>query len=201
MRRKRERTMSSIIGHITVEPPHAPPYVLEDVARVRRVRLWSGLGIDWIATPTAWIAPIWIVAFGLAVSFIASVGSGLGQRTVIGVVYGVLAAANIVVHQLGGALVGRLAGAPMRSVTFTATLAYNEYDESRDYPGRVHLMRGLGEPAANLALGVAMLVLYLVGLDSHFVLFLAILNLAFAVIAMTPLPTMHGGVVLKYLRG
>jgi hypothetical protein len=31
----------------------------------------------------------------------------------------------------------------MRQVTFTATLAYNAYDESRDYPSRVHIIRGL----------------------------------------------------------
>jgi Zn-dependent protease len=45
-----------------------------------------------------------------------------------------------------------------------------------------------------------MLILYVAGLDSHFVLFLAVLNLAFFAIAMAPLPTMHGGVVLKHVK-
>ena len=192
--------MSWITDHITAQPPHTPPYVLENMTNVRPLRLGSVLGIDWMASRTAWIAPLWIAAFGVAVSFIAQVGSGPGQRLIIGLIYGVLAAASIVIHQLGGALAGKLVGAPMRSVTFTATLAYNGYDESRDYPRAIHIVRGLGEPAANLLLGALMLVLYIAGFDSHFALFLAILNLAFFAIALTPLPTMHGGVILKHLK-
>jgi hypothetical protein len=78
------------------------------------------------------------------------------------------------------------------------TLPYNIYEESPEVSRGVHVLRGLGEPAVNLTLGAAMLVLYLAWLDSHFVFFLAVLNLAFSVIAMTPLPTMHGGVVLSH---
>jgi len=192
--------MSWISNHITAQPPHTPPYVLENMTTVRPLRLGSVLGIDWMASRTAWIAPLWIAAFGIAVSLIAQVGSGTGQRLIIGLVYGVLAAASIIIHQLGGALAGKLVGAPMRSVTFTATLPYNGYDESREYPRAVHIVRSLGEPVANLFLGAAMLALYFVGFDSHFVLFLAVLNLAFFAIALAPLPTMHGGVILKHLK-
>ncbi len=192
--------MSWITDHITAQPPHTPPYVLENTTNVRPLRLCSVLGIDWMASRAAWIAPLWIAAFGVAVSLIAQVGSGLGQRLIIGLVYGLLAAASIVIHQLGGALAGKLVGAPMRSVTFTATLAYNGYDESTDYSRAIHIVRGLGEPAANLLLGAIMLVLYSAGFDSHFVLFLAVLNLAFFAIALAPLPTMHGGVILKHLK-
>jgi hypothetical protein len=153
--------MSWITNHVTFQPPHAPPYVLENMTNVRPLRLGSVLGIDWMASPTAWVAPLWIAAFGVAVSFIAQVGSGPGQRLIIGLAYGVLTAASILIHQLGGALAGKLVGAPMRSVTFTATLAYNGYDESRDYPSSVHIVRSLGEPAANLFLGAVLLVLYI----------------------------------------
>jgi len=192
--------MSWVRNHIIVEPPHSPPYVLENMAKVRPLRLVSVLGIDWMASPTACVAPVWIAAFGVAISFVFQVGSGAGERLLIGLVYGVLIGASVLVHQLGGAIAGKLVAAPMRSVIFTATLPYNVYDESREYPSRVHVIRSLGEPAANLLLGAAMLVLYVAGLDNHFVLFLAILNLAFFGIAMAPLPTMHGGVVLKHLK-
>jgi Zn-dependent protease len=94
----------------------------------------------------------------------------------------------------------KMVGAPMRSVIFTATLPYNEVRRVAGISSRVHVIRGLGEPAANLLLGAVMLILYVAGLDSHFVFFLAVLNLAFFVIAMTPLPTMHGGVVLNHLK-
>lgn len=153
-----------------------------------------------MATSAAAAAPVWIAAVGIVISFAAQVGSSTGERVVIGLAYGMLMAASIMIHQLGGAVRGALVGGPMRSVIFTATLPYNVYDESREYPSSVHIVRGLSEPAANLLLGAVMLILFVAGLDSHFVLFLAVLNLAFFAIAMTPLPTMHGGVVLKHLR-
>jgi hypothetical protein len=156
-------------------------------------------GIEWMATPTAWISLVWITAVGIVLAVTTESGS-TGQRIVAGLAYAVLIEASILWHQLGGAFAGKLVGAPMRRVTLTATLAYNEYDESREYPSRVHLIRGLSEPLANLILGAVMLVVYVSGYHSHVVLFLAALNLAFFVIAMAPLPTMHGGVVLKHLR-
>lgn len=182
------------------EPPHSPPYVIENMAHMRPHRLVSVFGINWMATPTALAAPVWIAAVGVIISFIAEVGSSVGERLLAGLAYGLLIGASIIIHQLGGAIAGKVVGAPMRSVIFTASLPYNEYDESREFPSRVHLIRGLGEPAANLLLGAVMLILYVAGLDGHFVLFLAILNLAFFAIAMAPLPTMHGGVVLRHLK-
>jgi hypothetical protein len=181
------------------EPPHAPPYVIENTTRTPPHRLGSLFGIEWFATPTAWISLVWMAAVGIVIGVTTESG-GAGQRVVMGLVYAVLIAASILWHQLGGAIAGKLIGAPMRCVTFTATLAYNAYDESREYPSRVHLIRGLAEPVANLILGAVALVAYWAGAHSHAVLFLAVLNLAFFVIAMAPLPTMHGGVVLKHLK-
>jgi hypothetical protein len=163
-------------------------------------RLLRAFGLDWMATPSAWIAPVWMLAAGVVVGLIVERHAAAGTRLLLGLAYGALILASILVHYFGGAVAGRLVGAPMRQVVFTATLAYNVYDESREYPSRVHLIRGLGEPAANFLLGAVMLDLYLAGSHSHVVVFLAVLNLAFFVIAMAPFPTMHGGVVLKNLR-
>lgn len=192
--------MSWFKHRILNEPPHSPPYVIENMADMRPHRLVSVFGINWVVTSAAAAAPLWIAAVGVVISFVTQVGSSAGERLLIGLVYGLLIAASIIIHQLGGAIAGKLVGAPMRSVIFTATLPYNVYDESREFPSSVHVIRGLGEPAANLLLGAIMLTLYVAGLDSHFVLFLAVLNLAFFAIAMSPLPTMHGGVVLKQLK-
>lgn len=192
--------MTWLADRILSEPPHAPPYLLESMPDTHPHHMARFLGIEWMATLTAAVAPFWIVAVGIAISFAFQAGSGTSERVLIGVVYGGLMAASIIIHQLGGAIAGAAVGAPMRSVIFTATLPYNVYDESPEYSDAVHIMRGLGEPVANLVVGAIMLVLYLAGLDSHFVLFLAVLNLAFFAIAMMPLPTMHGGVMLKHLR-
>jgi hypothetical protein len=158
------------------------------------------LGIDWMASRLAWGAPVWMVAVGLAIGLVAESDAAVGTRLLFGLAYGALILASILVHYLGGAVAGRLVDAPMREVVFTATLAYNVYDESRAYPSRVHLIRGLGEPAANLILGAVMLGICLSATPSHLVFFLAILNLSFFVIAMAPFPTMHGGVLVKHFK-
>jgi hypothetical protein len=174
--------------------------VLEDMERVQPRRLLRAFGIDWMASPRAWVAPVWIVAVGIVIALVAESHAAADRRLLLGLAYGALILASILVHYLGGAVAGKLVDAPMRQVVFTSTLAYNAYDESREYPSRVHVIRGLGEPAANLILGAVMLGLYLAGTHSHLVLFLAVLNLAFFIIAMAPFPTMHGGVLLKNLK-
>jgi len=182
------------------QPPHTPPYVVEDMERTQPRRLLRAFGIDWMASPSAWVAPVWMVAVGVGIALVAESHAAAGERLLFGLAYGALILASILVHYIGGAVAGGLIDAPMRQVVFTATLAYNAYDESRQYPSRVHLIRGLGEPAANLIFGAVMLGLYLAGNHSHLVLFLAVLNLAFFIVAMAPFPTMHGGVVLKNLK-
>jgi hypothetical protein len=182
------------------QPPHSPPYVVEDMESVQPRRLVRTFGIDWMASPRAWVAPVWMVALGIVIALAVESHTGAGTRILLGLAYGALILASILVHYVGGAVAGRLVDAPMRQVVFTATLAYNVYDESREYPSRVHLIRGLGEPAANLILGAIMLGLYTAGNHNHFVLFLAVLNLGFFIIAMAPFPTMHGGVLLHNLK-
>jgi hypothetical protein len=153
-----------------------------------------------MASPWAWVAPVWMIALGIVIALAVEPHTAAGTRVLLGLAYGALILASILVHYLGGAVAGRLVDAPMRQVVFTATLAYNVYDESQEYPSRVHLIRGLGEPVANLILGAIMLGLYEAGNHNHLVLFLAVLNLGFFIIAMAPFPTMHGGVVLKNVK-
>jgi len=193
--------MSVLKDRLFRKPPQPPPYVLEDTTKTHPRRIFKLFGIEWMAYPTAWIAPIWMLATGILVSFLTRVGDSVGERLFAGLVYGLLIGASIVMHYLCGALAGSLVNSPMRFTLFTATLAYCRYDDSREYPSRVHLVRSLGQPAAHVLLGVPALGFYLAGYHSHFLLFLAIANFVFLVVAMAPLPTMHGGVVLKHLRG
>ena len=133
------------------------------------------------------------------VSWAAS-GTARPNELLSGLVFGLLIAGSMVVHQLGGVVAGRLVHAPMLEVVFTGTLAYDVYQESEDYSNLIHIVRGLGGPAANLGLGLIMLGIYLAGLSSPFVLFLGILNVLFCFAALTPIPTMDGGIILKHLR-
>jgi Zn-dependent protease len=183
------------------EPPLPPPYVLEGLDRLRPRRIVRLLGVDWMVSGTAWFAPIWIVGLGIAISLVAQVRDSTSEGLLIGLVFGLLVAGSMVVHQLGGIIAGTLVKAPMLEVVFTGTLAYDVYQESEGYSKLVHVVRGLGGPAANLGLGLLMLALYFSGYRSPLVLFLGILNVIFCLAALMPLPTMDGGIILKNLRG
>jgi Zn-dependent protease len=189
-----------LTDYVFRQPPLPPPYVVESPERLRPRRIVRLLGVDWMASGTALLAPIWIVAVGIVVSLAAQVGDSTGAGLLIGLAFGALIAASMVVHQLGGLIAGRLVNAPLLEVVFTATLAYDVYRESEDYPASVHIVRGLGGPVVNLAVGLVMLAIFFAGLRSPFVFFLGVLNVVFFFAAMTPLPTMDGGSVLKHLR-
>jgi Zn-dependent protease len=183
------------------EPPLPPPYVLEGLDQLRPRRIVRLLGVDWMVSRTARFAPIWIVGLGIAISFVAHVGDGTSDGLLIGLVFGLLIAGSMVVHQLGGIIAGRLVKAPMLEVVFTGTLAYDVYQESEDYSSFVHIVRGLGGLVANVGVGLIMLAVYFSGLQSPFVLFLGVLNVIFCFASLAPIPTMDGGIILKHLRG
>jgi hypothetical protein len=92
---------------------------MENMDKARRHRLGTVFDIELMAASTAVVALVWIAAVGVVVSFVAQVGSGAGERLLIGLAYGLLMGASIIIHQLGGAVAGGLLGAPMRSVIVT----------------------------------------------------------------------------------
>jgi Zn-dependent protease len=189
-----------LIQYILREPPAPPPYVPDRLATLRPRRIVRLLNVDWMVSGTAWFAPVWIAGVGIAISLVAHLGDNTGEGLLVGLLFGLLIAGSMVVHQLGGILAGRFAKAPMLQVVFTGTLAYDLYQESEDYTNRVHILRALGGPVANVALGLIMLAIYFSGFHSPLVLFAGVLNVLFCFAAMMPIPTMDGGIILKHLR-
>jgi hypothetical protein len=61
------------------KPPHTPPYVLEDMETVRPRRLLSTFGIDWMANPSAWVAPLWMLAVGIVIGLVADSHASAGN--------------------------------------------------------------------------------------------------------------------------
>jgi hypothetical protein len=142
---------------------------------------------------------LWLFALGLLLARRTAPGRGRAATLRLGAAYALLTAASMVWHQVGQILAGRLVGAPLSGVVFTATLAYQLYPAEDDQPRHVHLVRALGGPAAHLVLGLAA---GLVWRRRRTALpgYLAALNLAFAGASLAPLPTMDGGVLLRELR-
>jgi len=96
--------------------PHTPPYVFEDMEKVHPRRLLRAFGIDWMASPNAWIAPVWMLAVGIVTGLVVESHAPAGKRLLLGLAYGALILASIFLHYLGGAVAGRLVDAPMRQV-------------------------------------------------------------------------------------
>ena len=175
-----------------------PLYLLQPLDRRRR--LFSALGVEWAGTPLWWLSPIWLVAFGVALGLAFAPADTSGQRATIGLGYGVLIVASVVWHSVCQIAGGHLAGAPMRRNVLTASLPVNEYEDDRDYPSRVHVMRALGGPFGNLLLGLAALLLDAVAGPSHYFVLVAVVNFAFAAASMVPLPGMDGASALHESR-
>jgi hypothetical protein len=194
--------MDQIIDRIRAKPPHQPPYVLEDVQAHPPRKLFTWLGVEWLGTSLWWLALVWIMVLGVLLGFLLAPASvrRVRQKLRFGLTYGGLIAFSVLTHQVGQVLAGRLAGAPMKGVVFTATLAYHIYADRLEYPSSVHLTRALGGPAANLLLGMGALVASRAPGRHPFARFLAALNLAFSLASLTPLPTMDGGAALYELR-
>jgi Zn-dependent protease len=191
--------MRDLLEWVMVEPPGVPPYVPPGEAAGERRRVLTLLGVDWFVTPRARYAPAWMLVVGLLAGFLASDGHVL-EWLVTGVAYGVAIGVGVVWHQVGQVVAGQVTGRPLDGVVFTATLPFQLYSPEEEQPSKVHLVRALGGPAANLALGWVMLILYMLGARHGFVGFLALVNMLYALAAMIPLPTLDGGVVLRELR-
>lgn len=86
------------------EPPHTPPYVLENMDDAQPRRLMATFGIEWMASRTAWVAPVWMAGVGIVIGFIVESNAAASKRLLLGLAYGALIWTSIVVHQLGGAV-------------------------------------------------------------------------------------------------
>ena len=182
-----------------VPPPHRPPYVVERGSALPGHRLGSLLGAEWYLSPYGWLAPVWVLGLGLLLAQRTRRGQAPAATLGRGLSYALLTALSMVWHQVGQIVGGRLVGAPLSGVVFTATLAYQLYPEEGEQPRHVHLARALGGPVAHLALGATALLVWRrrrTGLAGY----LAALNGAFAAASLLPIPAMDGGVVLRELR-
>jgi hypothetical protein len=196
--------MKRIWDHLLRQPPGPPPYVLEGYSQrfdqERRTRkFFSACGFEWRGTPTWWVQPVWIVSVGLVAGLALDRTASWDEKLAAGAACAAVIAVSIAWHQLGTFAVGKLVGAPFKAVVLTATLAYQIYEEPPQ-PSNVHLLRALAGPASNLVLGVLALLALLAWPHSSVLWFAAALNLLFTAVAMAPLPTMDGGVVVRELR-
>jgi hypothetical protein len=173
--------------------------VFEDVRRVPRRRLFVLMGVPWEATSHAWVSLLIAAALGLLVVWLDSPGRAPAATILIGIGYGALLHLAEGVHTIGHTVSGRAVGSPMSANVLTATVHSNEYALSSDpVPGHVHIGRALGGPLANMAVGLVAVGLS-VWIDSHWLRFFSLANLAVGMAALFPIRTLDGSVIWREL--
>lgn len=186
-----------------------PLLVLEDTTR-RRWRLFRALGVEWWATRWAWVSPLFCVALGCGVAWgdPAEAGSGAARLATLGLAYGLLLYLTNTAHTLGHIAAARLARTPMDGVVLTSTRDVNVYrGPKREVAVRVRVLRSLGGPLANAALGAASLgAAFVLGAPSeaapHAVGWLRMFgafNMGIAIWTLAPVPTLDGWIVWRWI--
>ena len=108
-----------------------------------------------------------------------------------------------VLHGLGHVVSGSLAGSPMDELLFTATRDANIYrGDQSGVRGRIHVVRALGGPLANLAAAAALFAIGSVAGDAGqpYLTRSVGVNLAFGLGSLLPLPSLDGQILWRELR-
>jgi hypothetical protein len=175
-------------------------FVVENVEESSQRKLFTFMGVDYLATPRSFLNLPLMALLGIVIAFLFAPVDELLEQVLIGIGYGLLIIVVVQFHDLGHIIGARMVGAPMKSLLMTATVNLTIYEDDSERPSRVHLGRALGGPVFNLLLGLIVIVIYRSGADNHFILFFGIVNLALVAITLLPIPSVDGSVILRELR-
>ena len=154
-----------------------PLLVFEDTTRPRW-RLWTALGVEWWATRWVWLSPLFWMALGCAVAW------------------------------SDPAAAGSLAGSRMDAVVLTSTRDVNVYrGPKRKVAERIRVVRSLGGPLANAALGAVCLGAAFGLADPSvtgpapvgWLRMFGVFNVCIAIWTLAPVPTMDGWIVWRWI--
>lgn len=177
-----------------------PLGVFENIQTTPRRKLFRFLGVDWVATPYAWLSVPNFLAAGIVLSAIARWGDPPGDVLLAGVISGALLFVMNIVHTIGHILGGHAVNAVMDANLVTATRHINLYvDDPPDLPRRVHLARASGGPLFNIVVGLVMLVLAL-AFGGAWMHTFGVYNLVAGIGSLAPVHSVDGEVIWRELR-
>ena len=174
-----------------------PLLVLEDITARRS--LFRVCSVNWSATRYAWISPFFWITLGFALAFASQRNTDVPKLLVAGLGYGaVLYTANIF-HSVGHIIAGRVVAAPVEAVLVTSTRDVIIYRQpGAAAPIRCRLGRALGGPAANLAVGCALVLAgHLIAVS--WILVAGFINVIIAIWTIMPVPSLDGWVIWSIL--
>ncbi len=174
-----------------------PLLVAEDITARRS--LFRVFGVGWSATRYAWLSPLSWVTVGLAMAFASRSDADGTEVLVAGLGYGaVLYAANIL-HSVGHMIAGRAVGAPVEAVLVTSTRDVIIYAQpGAAAPDRCRIGRAVGGPAANLAVGCALMLAGHLA-QAAWLAMAGLVNVGVAIWTLMPVPSLDGWVIWSIL--
>lgn len=173
--------------------------IFENVTTAPPRKLFTLLGVEWMATAYAWVSLPLYLLIGLVIAFILNRDQPLEARLWLGVFYSVLLHLGNVIHSIGHTLSSRWVGAPLDINLITATFYLTLYDDDSKHVSKwAHIGRALGGPLANLLVGLGTLAVWLATQIEWLGLF-SVYNLATAAYLFLPIPSIDGGVLWKEL--
>ena len=169
-------------------------FVVENFENADVRRLFSLFGVRYVATRWAWLSPVMMLVVGGVVTYASAGEESAGVQAMRAAVLGVLLLLGMVCHGAGHVISSRYIGAPMHSLILTATVPVTHFEDHRPQPRRVHVVRTLGGPMANLALAVASFVAWRLGAGMP-IAFFGIVNASIGLFTLLPLRTLDGAVL------
>jgi hypothetical protein len=178
-----------------------PLLVFENIHTTPRRKLFRFLGVDWLATPYAWLSIPFFVGGGVAVAVLGDLSAPLAESLPRGLVFGGLLFLINVLHTVGHILSGKIVGAPMDANLVTATRHVNLYSGDQSGYGKgVHIGRSLGGPLFNLLTGLIALGASALVSDAALAFF-ATTSIGIGLGALGPVPSVDGWVIWGELLG
>lgn len=178
-----------------------PLMVFEDIHTTTRRKLFTFLGVDWLATPYAWLSLPTFLALGILTGFAGDHSQGIEVWLPIGIGYGLLLYLVNTLHSIGHILSGKLVRGQMDANLVTATLHVNlYYGEPKSFSKWVQIGRALGGPIFNIVMGLIALGLWKV-FGNYSLTAFANLNVLVGIASLAPVPSLDGWVVWGKLMG
>lgn len=174
-------------------------FVVENLDANHQRKLFRFMGTDYVTTSSGGLNLPLMIGLGIVLAFVFAPDDASQSTVVIGIIYGLLTILTSQLHSLGHVISSKLVNAPVSAIIMTMTVNVAQYDDSRPHPSRVHVGRAMGGPLLNLAVGLIALAVYSSS-ESHYALYFGVINIAFFLITMSPIPSVDGAAILRELR-
>ncbi len=174
-------------------------FVFEKMDKARERKVFRLFGVDYYATPLAWLYPFLLIGIGVGLAFFFAPTAQLVGRLLYGLAYAGLIFISGYLHNFGHIFSSWSVGAPMDSTLLTSVVELTRYEDKEEQPSRVHIGRAIGGPAANLLVWALVWGLGQMVGPNHLLTFFANTNLVIGLLTLLPIPSVDGYTILQAL--